>query len=74
MLSKYLAFTYHSLDAPKSDHVKETIKKGIYWVERMNTGKLPRRDAWTSFFVQLLPGINWGLVVVVLTPKALQKY
>ena len=27
-----------------------------------------------SFFAQLLPGINWGLVAVVLTPKALQKY
>ena len=22
----------------------------------------------------MLPGINWGLVAVVLTPKALQKY
>jgi hypothetical protein len=40
----------------------------------MKTGKLPRRDAWMSFFAQLLPGINWGLVTVVLTPKALQRY
>ena len=24
-------------------------------------------------FAQLLPGINWGLVAVVITPKALQK-
>ena len=27
-----------------------------------------------SFFAQLLPGINWGLVAVVLIPKDLQKY
>jgi hypothetical protein len=27
-----------------------------------------------SFFAQLLPGIYWGLVAVVSTPKALQKY
>ena len=65
---------YHSLDASKSDHVKEMVKREIDWVNRMNIGKLPRRDVWMSFFVQLLPGINWGLVVVVLVPKALQKY
>ena len=27
-----------------------------------------------NFFAQLLPGIKLGLVVVVLTPKVLQKY
>ena len=27
-----------------------------------------------SLFAQLLPRINWGLLVVVLTPKVLQKY
>jgi hypothetical protein len=37
----------------------------------MNTGELPRRDARMSFFAQQLSGINWGLVAVVLTPKAL---
>ena len=47
---------------------------GMDCVDRTNTGKLPRRDAWTSFFAQLLPVINWGLVAVVLTSKALQKY
>ena len=67
---KMLSF-YHSLDASKSEHVKEMIKKGVDWVDRMSTGKLLRRDAWMSFFAQLLPGINWGLVAVVLTPKSL---
>jgi hypothetical protein len=50
------------------------IKKGFDWVDRMNTGKLLRRDAWMSVFVLLLPGINWGLEAVVLTTKALTKY
>ena len=27
-----------------------------------------------SFFAQLLPGITWVLVAVMLTPKVLQKY
>jgi len=42
-------------------------------VDKMNTSKVPCRDAWMSFFAQILPGINWGLVVVVLSPKALQE-
>ena len=54
---KMLGF-YHSLDASKSDYVKEMIKEGVAWVDRMNTGKLPRRDAYVSFFAQLLPRIH----------------
>ena len=49
------------------------VKKGVDWVDKMNTGKVPYRDAWMSFFAQLLPGINWGLVAVVLSPKVLQE-
>ena len=49
------------------------ITKGVDWVDRMKTGELPRRDAWMSIFAQLLPGVNWGLVAVVITPKACQK-
>ena len=67
---KMLGF-YHSLDASKSNHFKEMTKKGVDWVDRMKTGKFPRRDAWVRFFAQLLPGINLGLVAVVVTPKAL---
>ena len=72
---KMLGF-YYSLDASKNNHAKKMIKKGIGWVDRnrMNTGKIPMRDAWMSFFVQLLPGINYGLVAVFLTPNTLQKY
>ena len=51
---KILGF-YHFLDSLKSDHVKEMIKIGIGWVDRMKTGKLLRRDAWMSFFTQLVP-------------------
>ena len=65
---------YHSLDALKSDHVNGMIKKDIACIDRMNTEEFPRRDALMSFFAQLLPGINWSLVAMVLTPNALQKY
>ena len=64
---------YYSLDAKKSEHVEEMVKKGVDWMDKMNTNKLPCRDAWMSFFAQLLPGINWGLVAVVLSPKILQE-
>ena len=69
---KMLGF-YYSLDAKKSKHVKEMVKKGVDCVDKMNTSKVPCRDAWMSFFAQILPGINWGLVVVVLSPKVLQE-
>ena len=44
---------YYSLDAKKSKHVKEMAKKGVDWVDKMNTRKVPCRDAWMSFFAQL---------------------
>ena len=40
---------------------------------RIKTGKLLRRDAWMDLIAQLLPGINWGLAAVVITPKTLQN-
>ena len=69
---KMLGF-YQSFVTSKIDHVKELIKKGVDWVDRMKRGKLPMRDALMSLFAQLLPGINWGLVTVVITPQALHK-
>ena len=61
------------MDAEKNEHVKEMVKKGIDWVDKMNTRKVPCRDAWMSFFAQLLPGINWGMVTVVLSPRILHE-
>ena len=49
------------------------VKKGVDWVDKMNTRKVPCRDAWMSFLAQLLPGINWGMVAVVLSPEILQE-
>ena len=45
---KMLGF-YYSLDAGKSQHVKEMVKKGIDWVDKMNIRKVPCRDAWMIF-------------------------
>ena len=65
---------YHYRDAKMSEHGKEMIKNMIDWVDQMSPGKLPRQDAWMSFFpAQLVPGINLGLMAVILLPKELQK-
>ena len=36
---------YYSLNAKKSEHVKEMVKKGVDWVDKMSTNKGPCRDA-----------------------------
>ena len=42
---KMLGF-YYSLDAKKSEHVKGMVKKGIDWVDKMNTSKVLRTPPW----------------------------
>ena len=69
---KMLGF-YHSLDPDDHPHIKEMVKKGIDWVDKVATSNLRPRKVWMRFFAQILPGINWGSVATVLKPEALQK-
>ena len=48
-------------------------KKGYDWADRLTTRPLPPRDSWLSFFLQLLPGISWGLLTVVMPPAQLNR-
>ena len=41
------------------------------WADRIETRLLPARDAWLSYFLQLFPGMSWGLATVCLLPKQL---
>jgi hypothetical protein len=54
-------------------HVQQMCKKGYDWADRLATRPLPPRDAWLSFFLQLLPGISWGLLTVVMSPAQLDR-
>ncbi len=52
-------------------HVEQVVQKGLDLVECLRTKPVPRRNAWLSFYLQLLPAIVWGLVTVCLHPKKL---
>ena len=49
------------------------VQKGLDWVDGLRTKPLSRRDAWLSFYLQLFPGISWGLVTVCMPPRTLDK-
>ncbi len=49
-------------------HIQEMCKKGFNWAERLSSRLLPHADAWTSFTLQLYPGMVWGIATIVLSP------
>ncbi len=51
--------------------VKHMVQKGLDWVDCLCTKPVSQGDAWLSFFLQLFPGISWGLVTVCMPPKQL---
>ena len=70
--SKELGFFFN----PAGDgthHQTEMKGKGLTWVDNIRTHPLPTRDAWLSFFLMLMPGMIWGLVVVNMAPEKLDK-
>jgi hypothetical protein len=52
-------------------HVEHMVQKGLDWVDCLRTKPVSRGGAWLSFFLQLFPGISWGLVTVCMPPKQL---
>ena len=54
-----------------STHVEHMVQKGLDWVDCLRTKPLLRSDAWMSFYLQLFPGMSWGMVTVCLHPRQL---
>jgi hypothetical protein len=54
-------------------HVEHMVQKGLNWVDCLLSKPPPRRDAWLSFYMQLFPGISWGLVTICLSPRKLDS-
>ncbi len=54
-------------------HMECMVQKGLDWVDSLLTKPLPSRDVWLSFYMQLFPGISWGLVAVCMLPTKLDK-
>jgi hypothetical protein len=50
-------------------HMHEMCKKGYNWAHRLSSRPLSHSDAWTSFTLQLYPGMSWGIATVVLSPQ-----
>jgi ribonuclease HI len=52
-------------------HVEHMVQKGLDWVDSLRTKPVASGDAWLSFYLQLYPGLSWGLVTVCMHPKRL---
>ena len=61
-----------SLFTPVGDssaHVDEMLGKGYKWTDALLLKPMARRDAWMSMFLQLYPGMKWGMVSVTMSVK-----
>ena len=61
--------------APEGDsttHIRAMKQKGFDWLDRLRTNPLHPRDGWLSFYLQLHPGMVWGLVTVIMKPLKLE--
>jgi hypothetical protein len=54
-----------------STHVDHMVQKGLDWVDCLRTKPISRADAWLSFYLQMFPGMSWGLVTVCMSPSKL---
>jgi hypothetical protein len=54
-----------------SMHVEHMVQRGLDWVDCLQTNPVARNDAWLSFYLQLYPGVSWGLVTTCMHPKKL---
>jgi hypothetical protein len=52
-------------------HIAKMCQKGINWADRLYSRPLPYSKAWTSFSLQLFPGMSWGISTDVLSPREL---
>ena len=50
-------------------HIQEMCKKGHKWADCLHSKPLRHADAWTSFSLQLYPGMVWGITTVVLSAR-----
>ena len=54
-----------------STHVGHMVQKGLDWVDCIYTKPISRAHDWLSFYLQLFPGMSWGLVTVCMSPSKL---
>ena len=57
----------------RTKHVTSMTAKGASWLDRLQAKPLPRKYAWLSFFLQLYPGMSWGLSTAIMSPNKLEQ-
>ncbi len=50
-------------------HIQEMCQKGHNWADQLHLRPLSHAEVWVSFYLQLYPGMAWGLSTAVLTSK-----
>jgi hypothetical protein len=55
----------------KTKHMLEMRCKGLIWADKLHAQPLSHSEAWTSFTLQLYPGMSWGISTVVLSSHKL---
>ena len=55
------------------NHVTSMTANGEGWLDRLQAKPLPTKDAWLSFFMQLYPGMSWGLPTVIMPPNKIEQ-
>ena len=71
-LAKGLGFYFNVLGNGTSNHLSNMWEKGMTWIDKLGTEPFPTRDAYTSFFLQLFPGMTFGLAMVNMTRKKME--
>jgi hypothetical protein len=64
---------HFSLAGNFSTRIEHMVQKRMDWVDCLHTKPVFRGNAWLSFYLQLFPGILWGLVTVCMSPIKLDK-
>jgi hypothetical protein len=54
-------------------HISEMCLKGHIWADKLHSRPLTHSKAWSSFSLQLLPGMLWGLSTALLSSRELFK-
>jgi hypothetical protein len=52
-------------------HIAKMCRKCNNWADHLYSRPLPHSEAWTSFLLQLFPGMSWGISTIVLSPREL---
>jgi hypothetical protein len=50
-------------------HIAKMCQKGINWADCLYSRPLPHSEAWTSFSLQLFPGMSWGISTIILSHR-----